>query len=78
MERCENDVCGLDKYKQVVQLHDKDKNSKEYPIFPVTYTHAVYDGKTGANLESMLAQFNNVFLQYQGTARIRDCSCLKR
>lgn len=69
MERCENDVCGLDKYKQVVQLHDKDKNSKEYPIFPVTYTHAVYDGKTGANLESMLAQFNNVFLQYQGTAK---------
>lgn len=69
MERCENDVCGLDKYKQVVQLHDKDENSKEYPIFPVTYTHAVYDGKTGANLESMLAQFNNVFLQYQGTAK---------
>ena len=68
MERCENDVCGLDKYKQVVQLHDKDKNSKEYPIFPITYTHAVYD-KSGANLESMLAQFNNVFLQYQGTAK---------
>lgn len=68
MERCENDVCGLDKYKKVVQLHDKDKYGKEYPIFPITYTHAVYD-KSGANLESMLAQFNNVFLQYQGTAK---------
>lgn len=68
MERCENDVCGLDKYKKVVQLHDKDKFGEEYPIFPVTYTHAVYD-KNGASLESMLAQFNNVFLQYQGTAK---------
>lgn len=68
MERCENDVCGLDKFKKVVQLHDKDKFGKEYPIFPVTYTHAVYD-KNGASLESMLAQFNNVFLQYQGTAK---------
>lgn len=68
MERCENDVCGLDKFKKVVQLHDKDKFGEEYPIFPVTYTHAVYD-KNGASLESMLAQFNNVFLQYQGTAK---------
>lgn len=68
MERCENDVCGLDKFKKVVQLHDKDKFGKEYPIFPITYTHAVYD-KNGASLESMLAQFNNVFLQYQGTAK---------
>lgn len=67
MKRCENDVCGLDKFKKVVQLHDKDKFGKEYQIFPITYTYAVYD-KNGASLESMLAQFNNVFLQYQGTA----------
>lgn len=64
---CSQNECGLDKYRNIVQLHDKDKSGNERPVYPMTCAHAVY-GRDGANLESILAQFNNVFLQYQGTA----------
>lgn len=65
---CSQNECGLDKYRNIVQLHDKDKSGNEHPVYPVTCAHAVY-GRDGANLENMLAQFNNMFLQYQGTAK---------
>lgn len=66
---CAQNSCGLDKYKDIVQLYDKDRlTGRVRKVFPITYTQAVYDGKTGASLESILAQYNNVFLQFMGTA----------
>ena len=59
---------GTASYKGIHQLY-KDIPESHQHIFPVTYTQSVYDGKTGANLEHILHQFNCIFLQYQGTGQ---------
>ena len=59
---------GTASYRNVHQLFKKLPHGEEiHNIFPVTYTQSVYDGKTGANLEHILHQFNYIFLQFQGT-----------
>lgn len=55
-------------YKDIPELSENHQH-----IFPVTYTQSVYDGKTGANLEHILHQFNHVFLQFQGTPEATRC-----
>lgn len=59
---------GTASYKGIHQLYKNIKNDHQH-IFPVTYTQSVYDGKTGANLEHILHQFNHIFLQFQGTSQ---------
>ena len=62
------------KYKSVRQMVEVDKMSGEgKKVYPVTPIQAVYDARTGASLEAILAQFNNVFLQYQGSAAATRC-----
>lgn len=62
------------KYKSVRQMVEVDKMSgKGKKVYPVTPIQAVYDARTGASLEAILAQFNNVFLQYQGSAAATRC-----
>ena len=59
---------GTASYRNIHQLFKKLPHGEEiHNIFPVTYTQSVYDGKTGANLEHILHQFNHIFLQFQGT-----------
>lgn len=61
---------GTASYKGIHQLYKNIPNVNNHEhIFPVTYTQSVYDGKTGANLEHILHQFNHIFLQFQGTAQ---------
>ena len=60
---------GTATYQNIHQLFKKPLNMDRHNVFPVTYTQSVYDGKTGANLEHILHQFNHIFLQYQGSAQ---------
>ena len=60
----------MEQYEKIQQLLKKEPGTKErVPIFPPTVIQAVFDGKTGASLEAILAQFNSVFVQFQGTAK---------
>lgn len=60
--------CVDSKYRNVAQLYEVEKNSgQEQPIYPQTVTQAIHNAKTGASLEAILAQYNNVFLQYMGS-----------
>lgn len=65
-EGCTCDECESQKYGSVHELVRKEGKGK-VPVYPLTYIQAVFDRKTGVGLETILAQFNNVFLQYQGT-----------
>lgn len=60
---------GTASYQNIHQLFKKPANMDRHNVFPVTYTQSVYDGKTGANLEHILHQFNHIFLQYQGSGQ---------
>lgn len=60
--------CVDSKYRNVAQLYEVEKHSgQEQPIYPQTVTQAIHNAKTGASLEAILAQYNNVFLQYMGS-----------
>lgn len=65
-EDCTCNECESQKYSGVHEILRKDSKGK-IPIYPLTYIQAVFDKRTGVGLETILAQFNNVFLQYQGT-----------
>lgn len=56
------------KYGSIQQINKKEEGqSGRKPVFPVTPIQAVFDAKTGASLEAILAQFNSIYVQYQGT-----------
>ena len=56
----------MEQYNSIQQLLKKE-GGKKNPVFPPTVVQAVFDAKTGASLEAILAQFNSVYLPYQGT-----------
>ena len=58
----------MEQYNSVQQLLKKEEGHKDRkPVFPSTVIQAVFDGKTGASLEAILAQFNSIYIQYQGS-----------
>lgn len=58
----------MEQYNSVQQLLKKKEGHKDRkPVFPSTVIQAVFDGKTGASLEAILAQFNSIYIQYQGS-----------
>lgn len=58
----------MEQYNSVQQLLKKKEGYKDRkPVFPSTVIQAVFDGKTGASLEAILAQFNSIYIQYQGS-----------
>lgn len=59
----------MEQYADVQQLMKKEDGQNRKPIYPPTVIQAVFDGKTGASLEAILAQFNSVYVQYQGTPK---------
>lgn len=59
----------MEKYADVQQLMKKEYGQNRKPIYPPTVIQAVFDAKTGASLEAILAQFNSVYVQYQGTPK---------
>ena len=54
--------------RNTADIHILQQKSSLKDIYPVTYTSAVYDDRTGANLTALLHQFNNVHLPYAGTS----------
>ena len=58
----------MEQYNSIQQLMKKEQGSnKRIPLSPVTYFQSVFNGKTGASLEAVLAQFNAIYVQYQGS-----------
>lgn len=63
------DSCCNSKYASIRQMDKLDEVSgRRFPFYPRTVIQAVHDGRTGASLEAILAQYNNIYVQYQGTA----------
>ena len=63
------DSCCNSKYASIRQMEKLDEVSgRRFPFYPRTVIQAIYDGRTGAPLEAILAQYNNIYVQYQGTA----------
>ena len=58
----------MEQYNNIQQLLKKE-GGKKNPVFPPTVVQAVFDAKTGASLEAILAQFNSITVQYQGSPR---------
>lgn len=59
----------MKQYASIEQLTKKVDGYKDgKPIYPKTVIQAIYDAHTGAQLTAILAQFNSILLQYQGTA----------
>lgn len=59
----------MEQYAGVQQLMKKEDGQNRKPIYPPTVIQAVFDAQTGASLEAILAQFNSVYVQYQGTPK---------
>ena len=60
----------MEQYSSIQQLLKKEDGHKDRkPIYPPTVIQPVFDGKTGASLEAILAQFNSIYVQYQGTPK---------
>ena len=57
----------MEQYAEIQQIKKDDGCGQKNSIYPATVVQAVFDGKTGASLEAILAQFNSIYLQYQGT-----------
>jgi hypothetical protein len=51
----------------IQQFYRETEDKRQHPFFPCTVVQAIHDGRTGASLEAILAQFNDVFLTYQGS-----------
>ena len=63
------DSCCNSKYASIRQMDKLDEMlGRRFPFYPRTVIQAVHDGRTGASLEAILAQYNNIYVQYQGTA----------
>lgn len=63
-----NNCCADGRHVSIQQAYKKEPGEdKRKPVFFTTPIQAVYDGKTGASLEAILAQFNSIYVQYQGT-----------
>ena len=63
------DSCCNSKYASIRQMEKLDEVSgRRFPFYPRTVIQAVHDGRTGAPLEAILAQYNNIYVQFQGTA----------
>lgn len=63
------DSCCNSKYASIRQMDKLDEVSgRRFPFYPRTVIQAVHDGRTGASLEAILAQYNNIYVQFQGTA----------
>ena len=63
------DSCCNSKYASIRQMDKLDEVSgRRFPFYPRTVIQAVHDGRTGAPLEAILAQYNNIYVQFQGTA----------
>ena len=59
----------MKQYASIEQLTKKVDGCKDRkPIHPTTVIQAIYDAHTGAQLTAILAQFNSILLQFQGTA----------
>lgn len=64
----------MEQYAKIQQILKKEEGQKERkPIYPPTVIQAVFDAKTGASLEAILAQFNSIYVQYQGTPQATRC-----
>ena len=62
-----NNCCADGRYVSIQQAYKKEPGEdKRKPVSFTTPIQAVYDGKTGASLEAILAQFNAIYVQYQG------------
>lgn len=59
----------MEQYADVQQLMKKEDGQNRKPIYPPTVIQAVFEGKTGASLQAILAQFNSIYVQYQGTPK---------
>ena len=59
----------MEQYSSIQQLKKKEDGQNRKPIYPPTVIQAVFDAKTGASLEAILAQFNSIYIQYQGTPK---------
>lgn len=65
-----NTCCSDGRYVSIQQAYKKEPGEdKRKPVSFTTPIQAVYDGKTGASLEAILAQFNSVYVQYQGSPK---------
>lgn len=63
-----NNQCdAAQNYASIQQAYKKNPGEERKPVSFTTPIQAVYDGKTGASLEAILAQFNSIYVQYQGT-----------
>ena len=63
------DSCCNSKYASIRQMDKLDEMlGRRFPFYPRTVIQAIHDGRTGASLEAILAQYNNIYVQYQGTA----------
>lgn len=59
----------MKQYATIGQLMKREEGQEEKkPIYPPTVIQAIHDAHTGAPLTAILAQFNSILLQYQGTA----------
>jgi hypothetical protein len=62
-----HEICSHgERYSSVQQLYRRN-GDREEPIFPRTVLQSIHDGRTGATLEDILKQFNDIFLTYQGS-----------
>lgn len=57
----------MEQYNSIQQILKKGNGHDRNPIYPSTVIQAVFDAKTGASLEAILAQFNSIYVQYQGS-----------
>lgn len=57
----------MEQYNSIQQILKKENGHDRKPIYPPTVIQAVFDAKTGASLEAILAQFNSIYVQYQGS-----------
>lgn len=57
----------VENIKNIADIHVLQQKSSLNDIYPVTYTSAVYDDVTGANLTTLLHQFNAIHLPYAGS-----------
>ena len=58
----------MEQYNNIQQAYKKEPGEdRRKPVSFTTPIQAVFDAKTGASLEAILAQFNSIYVQYQGT-----------